>query len=60
MTLSSSATYSPAPGRRVEVAPCGRVACDRLRRTSTRRPLARFRRLRGNGQFQQSGDGPTC
>jgi len=36
----------PAPGRRVEVAPSGRVACDRLRRTSTRRPLARIRRLR--------------
>ena len=31
----------PAPGHRVEVAPCGRVACDRLRRTSTRHPLAR-------------------
>ena len=38
---SSSASHCPAPGHRAEVAPCGRVACDRLRRTSTRRPLAR-------------------
>jgi hypothetical protein len=38
---SSSAVQRPAPGRCVEVAPCGRVARDRLRRTSTQRPLAR-------------------
>ena len=43
--LSSSRVQYPAPGRRVEVAPCGRVACDRLRRTSTHQPLARARRL---------------
>jgi hypothetical protein len=45
----------PAPGRRVEVAPCGRVACDRLRRTSTRCPLAEYRRLsRKTGEKQDS------
>ena len=47
-----------APGRRVEVAPCGRVACDRFRRTSTRRPLARDRRLsRKMGENQAGGMG---
>jgi len=47
---SSSAFQYPTPGRRVEVAPSGRVACDRLRRTSTRRPLARARQLSGRQQ----------
>ena len=42
---SSSALQYPARGRRVKSARCARVACDRLRRFSTRRPLARDRRL---------------
>src|SRR5262249_12481241 len=61
--LSSSRVQYPAPGRRVEVAPCGRVACDRLRRTSTRQPLARARRLSrmtgevGNNRKARAGRG---
>jgi hypothetical protein len=52
---TSSAVHCPASGRRVEVAPCGRVACDRLRRTSTRRPLARDERLSRKTGKKQAG-----
>jgi hypothetical protein len=34
------------PDGGLSAAACGRVACDRLRRTSARHPLARIRRLR--------------
>ena len=49
----------PARGHSVEVAPYGRVACDRLRRTSTRRPLARnLADARGTEQARPRGGAP--